>query len=92
MLDVLLPGKNGFEILSELRDSHPQLPVITLTARGTEEDRVEPRGGKRRRKTLKPEPSGFRRPTTALRIPASQNPSRPPCALNKNRGKWRIVC
>ncbi len=40
LLDVLLPGKNGFEILTELRSSHPQLPVIMLTARGAEEDRV----------------------------------------------------
>ena len=40
LLDVLLPGKNGFEILRELRASHPQLPVIMLTARGAEEDRV----------------------------------------------------
>lgn len=40
LLDVLLPGKDGFEILRELRDSHPQLPVIMLTARGAEADRV----------------------------------------------------
>jgi DNA-binding response OmpR family regulator len=40
LLDVLLPGKDGFEILGELRASHPQLPVIMLTARGSEEDRV----------------------------------------------------
>ena len=40
LLDVLLPGKDGFEILRELRISHPQLPVILLTARGAEEDRV----------------------------------------------------
>jgi DNA-binding response OmpR family regulator len=40
LLDVLLPGKDGFEILRELRVSHPQLPVILLTARGAEEDRV----------------------------------------------------
>jgi len=40
LLDVLLPGKDGFEILRELRASHPQLPVILLTARGAEEDRV----------------------------------------------------
>jgi len=40
LLDVVLPGKNGFDILRELRGSHPQLPVIMLTARGTEEDRV----------------------------------------------------
>jgi DNA-binding response OmpR family regulator len=40
LLDVLLPGKDGFEILRELRVSHPQLPVILLTARGAEDDRV----------------------------------------------------
>jgi len=40
LLDVVLPGKSGFDILQELRGSHPQLPVIMLTARGTEEDRV----------------------------------------------------
>ena len=40
LLDVVLPGKNGFEILRDLRGSHPQLPVIMLTARGAEEDRV----------------------------------------------------
>jgi len=40
LLDVVLPGKDGFEILRELRASHPQLPVILLTARGAEEDRV----------------------------------------------------
>jgi DNA-binding response OmpR family regulator len=40
LLDVVLPGKNGFEILQELRASHPQMPVIMLTARGAEEDRV----------------------------------------------------
>jgi DNA-binding response OmpR family regulator len=40
LLDVLLPGKDGFAILRELRVSHPQLPVILLTARGAEDDRV----------------------------------------------------
>jgi DNA-binding response OmpR family regulator len=40
LLDVVLPGRNGFEILQELRASHPQMPVIMLTARGAEEDRV----------------------------------------------------
>jgi len=40
LLDILLPGKDGFEILRDLRRSHPQMPVIILTARGTEDDRV----------------------------------------------------
>ena len=40
LLDIVLPGKDGFAILDELRESHPQMAVIMLTARGAEEDRV----------------------------------------------------
>jgi len=40
LLDVLLPGKNGFDILAELRASHSELPVIMVTAKGAESDRV----------------------------------------------------
>lgn len=40
LLDVVLPGRNGFEILQELRRSRPTLAVIMITARGAEEDRV----------------------------------------------------
>jgi two-component system alkaline phosphatase synthesis response regulator PhoP len=40
ILDVVLPGKSGFEILPELRRCRPQLPIILVTARGAEEDRI----------------------------------------------------
>jgi DNA-binding response OmpR family regulator len=40
LLDVLLPKMDGFTVLHEVRKARPQLPVIMLTARGTEEDRV----------------------------------------------------
>ncbi len=40
LLDLLLPKKDGLEVLAELRKSHPARPVIILTARGGEEDRV----------------------------------------------------
>ncbi|MFT4543382.1 MAG: DNA-binding response OmpR family regulator [Planctomycetota bacterium] len=40
LLDVMLPGPDGFQLLQELRRSRPRLPVIMLTARGAEEDRV----------------------------------------------------
>ena len=40
LLDVMLPVKDGFQVLEALRDARPTLPVIMLTARGTEEDRV----------------------------------------------------
>ncbi len=40
LLDVVLPGADGFEILAALRRSKPQVPVILVTARGAEPDRV----------------------------------------------------
>ena len=40
LLDVLLPELDGFAVLERLREVRPALPVILLTARGQEEDRV----------------------------------------------------
>src|SRR5437667_3441421 len=40
LLDLLLPRRDGLEVLSELRRTCPARPVIILTARGTEDDRV----------------------------------------------------
>jgi DNA-binding response OmpR family regulator len=40
LLDLLLPKRDGLEVLAELRKTRPTLPVIILTARGSEEDRV----------------------------------------------------
>ncbi len=40
VLDVLLPGRNGFEVCRELRAAGVQTPVLMLTARGAIEDRV----------------------------------------------------
>jgi two-component system, OmpR family, response regulator len=41
MLDVMLPGKSGFEILHDLRadPAFDALPVLMLTARGQSRDR-----------------------------------------------------
>ena len=41
LLDMVLPGMDGLEILREIRKSRPALPVIVLTARGEETDRVQ---------------------------------------------------
>src|SRR6185436_8937017 len=41
MLDLILPGPSGFEILKAARSARPVLPVIILTARGEEADRVQ---------------------------------------------------
>ena len=40
ILDVMLPGMDGFAILRELRASGSAVPVMMLTARGGLEDRV----------------------------------------------------
>src|SRR5438067_10938426 len=40
LLDLLLPRRDGLAVLAEIRKSRPTLPVIILTARGTEADRV----------------------------------------------------
>jgi DNA-binding response OmpR family regulator len=41
VLDLMLPGRDGLEVLAALRRAIPTLPVIVLTARGEIEDRVE---------------------------------------------------
>lgn len=40
LLDLILPGKSGFEILKETRLHRPTLPVIILTAKGEEAEKV----------------------------------------------------
>lgn len=38
VLDIMLPYKDGFTIGSELRQTHPQLPIIYLTAKSQQKD------------------------------------------------------
>jgi two-component system response regulator RegX3 len=38
LLDVMLPGRSGFDVCKELRSADPRLPILMLTARGAEED------------------------------------------------------
>jgi DNA-binding response OmpR family regulator len=40
LLDLILPGPGGLEILAALRAARPTVPVIILTAKGDESDRV----------------------------------------------------
>ncbi|MCY7477340.1 response regulator transcription factor [Paenibacillus larvae] len=41
ILDIMLPGMNGFEVLSKLRQKGSKTPVIILTARNAEEEVVQ---------------------------------------------------
>src|SRR5947209_354688 len=40
VLDMMLPGLGGLEVLAELHAAKPMLPVIALTALGEVDDRV----------------------------------------------------
>lgn len=40
ILDVMMPGLDGFEVMRRLRDRHVSTPTLMLTARGELEDRV----------------------------------------------------
>ena len=41
VLDVMLPGKSGLEILKMVRAGQNNVPIIIITARGETEDRIE---------------------------------------------------
>jgi two-component system copper resistance phosphate regulon response regulator CusR len=40
ILDVMLPGRNGFQVCRELRASGQRMPILMLTARDAVEDRI----------------------------------------------------
>lgn len=41
LLDVMLPGRDGFSVLRALREANRYVPVLLLTARGRSEDVIE---------------------------------------------------
>jgi DNA-binding response OmpR family regulator len=41
LLDIMLPGKDGYAILKTLRAAHINVPILMLTARGEVSDRVK---------------------------------------------------
>jgi DNA-binding response OmpR family regulator len=40
VLDLMLPGRSGFQVLRDIRAVNPTLPVLILTAKDSVEDRV----------------------------------------------------
>jgi len=40
LLDIMLPGMNGYEICRRLKKEKPDLPIIMITARGSEMDTI----------------------------------------------------
>jgi DNA-binding response OmpR family regulator len=41
VLDVLMPGMNGLEVLQQIRAKHANLPVILLTGQGSTKNGIE---------------------------------------------------
>jgi two-component system copper resistance phosphate regulon response regulator CusR len=40
VLDLMLPGRSGFQVLRDIRARKPSLPVVVLTAKDTLDDRI----------------------------------------------------
>jgi DNA-binding response OmpR family regulator len=40
ILDLMLPDLNGYQVCETIRRSHPILPILMLTARGQESDKI----------------------------------------------------
>jgi DNA-binding response OmpR family regulator len=40
LLDVMLPGMNGFETCEAIRQINPNVPIIMLTAKGQDQDKI----------------------------------------------------
>ena len=41
LLDVMLPGRDGYSVLAAIREQDRELPVILLTAKSTDEDVIQ---------------------------------------------------
>jgi DNA-binding response OmpR family regulator len=41
ILDIMMPGMGGFEVLRRIKAQHPQLPVILLTGRGSTKEGIK---------------------------------------------------
>ena len=41
ILDIILPGRNGYEVCSEIRKFKREIPILMLTALGTMRDKLK---------------------------------------------------
>lgn len=79
LLDLLLPRRDGWQVLAELRRVRPGLPVIILTARGTEDERV--RGLKMGADDYVIKPFSARELLARVEAVLRRSPARPPEVL-----------
>src|ERR1700712_1856477 len=79
VLDVMLPGANGFEVCAELRRRRVWTPILMLTARDSVEDRVE--GLEGGADDYVPQPFAFAELTARLRGLGRRGPIERPVVL-----------
>jgi two-component system alkaline phosphatase synthesis response regulator PhoP len=75
LLDLVMPGMGGFEVLEGIRRARPTLPVVILTARGGEADRV--RGLKLGADDYVPKPFSVKELLARVEAVLRRSPERP---------------
>jgi DNA-binding response OmpR family regulator len=90
LLDLLLPKRDGFSVLTELRSTHPALPVIILTARGSEDDRV--RGLRAGADDYVVKPFSARELLARVGAVLRRSPERTPRILHLTAGETTVNC
>ena len=88
LLDLMLPGRNGLQILTALREQNCQTPVLILTARDAVEDRVLGLDGGADDYLVKP----FAFPELLARIRALTRRGRPEQALRLRLADLEVDC
>lgn len=90
LLDLLLPATEGLEVLRRIRESDPSLPVIILTARGSENDRVA--GLKLGADDYVVKPFSARELLARIDAVLRRSPERPNPALRMKLYDWVVDC
>jgi DNA-binding response OmpR family regulator len=88
LLDLLLPRRDGLDVLAQVRKVRPTLPVIILTARGTEDDRV--RGLKMGADDYVVKPFSARELLARVEAVLRRSVDRPPDVRGARLGRARI--
>jgi two-component system, OmpR family, response regulator RpaB len=88
LLDLMLPKRDGLSVLAELRKLRPGLPVIILTAKGSEEDVV--RGLKEGADDYVVKPFGARELMARIEAVMRRTPARPQAPDRLELGGWSV--
>jgi len=90
LLDLLLPKMDGLAVLEELRVTHASLPVLILTARGSEDDRV--RGLKGGADDYVVKPFSARELLARVEAVLRRSPERPKPIVKVSAGDSTVDC